>query len=90
MAKLRVRVQPGARRDQLLGFQEGVLRVKLAAPPAEGRANKALTAALAGWLAVPKQNVSIAAGFTARDKLVEVAGLAQEEIISRLEAALSG
>ena len=90
MAKLRVHVQPGAKRDQVLGFRDGVLRVKVAASPVEGRANKALVAMLAALLAVPKQSISIVAGLTARDKLVEVEGLAPEEVVARLGVTLRG
>ncbi len=88
MAKLRVRVQPGAKRDELLGFQEGVLRIRLAAPPVEGRANKALIALLSEALHVPKASVAVVAGYTSRDKLVEVTGLAPEELAARLEGRL--
>lgn len=90
MAKLRVHVQPGAKRDQVLGFRDGVLRVKVAAPPVEGRANKALVAMLAALLAVPKQSITIVGGIAAREKLVEVAGLVPEEIAARLEASGEG
>jgi uncharacterized protein (TIGR00251 family) len=88
MGKLRVRVQPGAKRDEVLGFQEGVLRIKLAAPPIEGRANKALVAILAGLLKVPKQQVIVVAGSSARDKLIEVTGMASDEIVGRLKGRL--
>ena len=90
MAKLRVHVQPGAKRDQVLGFRDGVLHIKLAAPPVEGRANKALIVMLSGLLGTPKQSISIVAGLTARDKLVEVEGLAPEEVVARLGVTLRG
>ncbi len=73
-ATIAVRLTPKARREQLLGFVEGRCRVAVTAPPMEGKANAALLRYLAKQWGVPKSSLSIAAGATARDKLVHVAG----------------
>ena len=90
MSRLRVRVQPGAKRNELLGIVEGVLRIKLAAPPIEGKANRALTVLLGEVLHIPKSRINVVLGHLARDKVVEVEGLDQEEIIARLRRHLTG
>ncbi len=82
-----VRAVPRASREALDGVVEGALRVRLAAPPVEGAANKALVAFLAGLLGVPKRDVSIATGAHGRRKLVRVAGLDADEARRRLALA---
>lgn len=70
--RLRVRVQPGARKSEPAGVygatDEVRARIKLAAPPVDGKANKALTAFVAGRLALKTRQVSLDAGLTSRDK----------------------
>lgn len=82
---LSVRVQPGARRDEIVGWQDGVLQVRVAAPALEGRANRALGALLATALGVPVSRVAVVRGEKGRQKLVSVTGLASGEIRARLE-----
>ncbi len=86
MARLRVRLTPRARCDALGEWREGVLLVRVAAPPVDGKANEALVGLLAGALGVPKRDVTIVAGAASRDKAVEVAGLDADELRRRLNA----
>ena len=83
-ARLRVRVQPGAKASQIVGLAEGVLRLRIAAPPVEGKANKAVEELLAAALDVPKSRVRLVRGTSSRDKVVEVDGLSEEEVLKRL------
>jgi uncharacterized protein (TIGR00251 family) len=86
---LPVRAQPGASRDELVGVQEGALRIRVAAPPVEGAANDRLTAFVArGLLGVPRSAVELLRGQRGRDKLLRVQGEAAD-LKARLEAALS-
>ena len=71
---LTVRVQPGARTSALLGVAEGILRVRLAAPAQEGRANEALRELLAERLGTAKSRVEIIKGQAGRLKQVRVLG----------------
>lgn len=71
---LELYVQPGARRSEFAGEYDGRLRLKLAAPPVEGKANEALIAFLADHFNVPKRNVRIAAGLRSRRKRVVIEG----------------
>lgn len=88
MARLRVRVQPRASRNQLAGCEGGVWRLRLTAPPVEGQANAALVELLAELLAVRKADVAVLRGHTGRDKLVEIAGLSDAEAQRRLATRL--
>lgn len=71
-------------RDQVMDFRDGVLRVKVVAPPQAGKANAAVIALLARHLGVPRRQLQIVRGASSRDKVVEVAGLGQEELLARL------
>jgi uncharacterized protein (TIGR00251 family) len=85
--RFRVKVQARARREEIVGEQGGLLRLRVTAPPIEGRANQAAVALLAEHLRVPKSSIKIAAGERAPIKLVEVAGLAAATIAERLRPA---
>jgi len=65
-------VQPGARRTGADGLHDGALRLKLVAPPVEGKANQALVAWLAGELGCARRAVRVARGTTSRRKAVEI------------------
>ncbi len=83
--KISVRLQPRASRDELLGWnEEGTLRVRVKAPPVDGAANAALIQLLAKRLGVAKNRVSLIAGATARNKVVEIEGVTDEELRKEL------
>lgn len=64
--------------------------MKVAAPPAEGKANAELLASLAGLLGVPKSSVRVTRGATARNKTVRVDGLSTDHALALLSAASGG
>ncbi len=68
-----VHVQPGAKRSAVAGQHGDRLKLRIAAPPVEGRANTAVIAFVAERLGVPRAQVSIARGERSRDKLIAVA-----------------
>jgi hypothetical protein len=72
---LRLRVQPRARRDEVVGERDGAVVVRITAPPAEGRANEALRRLVADLAGVPRGAVEIVRGAAGREKLVRVAGM---------------
>jgi uncharacterized protein (TIGR00251 family) len=85
--RLSVRVQPRASRDEVVGpGADGVLRVRVCAPPVEGAANERLAALIARRLRLPRSNVTVAAGAASRHKVVKVRGAGGEvqEIVKRL------
>ena len=77
MARLSIKVTPGARSDQFLGYLDDgeTLRIKLRAPAVDGKANKALVEFVANWLRVPKSAVSVLRGEKSRIKVIEIAGV---------------
>jgi len=79
-----VHVTPRARRDEIVGWQEGELWVRLRAPPVEGQANESLRRFLAKRLGVPASAVEMVGGATARHKRVRVEGLTADEVRARL------
>jgi uncharacterized protein (TIGR00251 family) len=81
---IQVRVQPNAARNEVVGFTSGVLQVRIAAPPVKGKANRELVDFLSHVLRVSKSRVAILKGHTARNKVIAVSGLSQEEISRRL------
>lgn len=85
MARLPVKLQPGASADRIEGWEldpEGrpVLKVRVRARAVEGEANAALLKLLAGALGVPKSAVTLARGGQSRLKMVEAAGLAEDDL----------
>lgn len=70
--RLAFHVQPGARKTEAVGLHDDSLKLKLQAPPIEGRANEALVRFVAETLGVPRSAVTITHGLTSRRKLVEV------------------
>ena len=85
-----VRAQPGARRNGVVGEQNGSLKVAVTAPADRGRANKALADVLAESLGLKKSQVELLAGPTSRDKRFLLRGVTVEQVRQRLEAMLDG
>ena len=83
-AKIPLQVYPNAGRNEVMGFTEGILRVKIAAPPVKGKANKELVAFLAQLLGVGKGSINIVKGHTSRNKLITIDGLSREDVIRQL------
>ena len=83
-ALLNVRVLPRSSRDEIAGWSDGVLRVRLKAPPVEGRANEALRHLLAERLGVPPRDIVIVTGETSRTKRVRIVGLDIETVRLKL------
>jgi uncharacterized protein (TIGR00251 family) len=75
---LSLHIQPGARRTETAGLHGEALKIRLAAPPVDGKANEALIAYLAKALGVPKANVELISGQTSRAKRVRIAGMGVE------------
>lgn len=76
--KIALKVTPGARKNEILGWEEDypqigrVLRVKIAAPPVEGKANKEIVTFMAKTLGIPKSAIELLHGSTGRIKLIQV------------------
>jgi uncharacterized protein (TIGR00251 family) len=84
---LMVRAVPNASRNEVAEVGHDFIRVRLQAPPVEGKANKALVEFLSETLAVRSRQISIAAGQHARLKRVAIAGMAPAEVLRRISGA---
>lgn len=84
MGFIAVKVVPRAARDEIVGWHGGALKVRVAAPPQDGRANRALEELLAAALGLRKGDVSVASGRSSVRKRVAVEGLEHDEILRRL------
>ena len=73
--ELRVRVTARASRDELAGLKDGVLHVRVSAPPVDGKANQAVTRLIAKALGVGRTSVRVVRGERSRDKVVELDGV---------------
>lgn len=69
---LSLHIQPGARKTEVMGLHGEALKIRLAAPPVDGKANEALLAFLAKTLGLPRARVSLKSGQTSRAKVVEI------------------
>ncbi|EFK96725.1 Conserved hypothetical protein [sediment metagenome] len=83
---IKVKVVPRSSRTGITGKDNDVYRVKLTAPPVEGRANNALIALLAEKLGVPKRDVEIVSGERGRLKTVRIRGLTPGDLAQALQA----
>ncbi|MFT4045649.1 MAG: DUF167 family protein [Solimonas sp.] len=87
--KLAVKVTPKASRNAVLGWHGKALKVAVTAVPERGKANAAVQALLAAALRVPKTTITLLRGDTQSQKLFEIAGLDEGEVLKRLNAALA-
>jgi uncharacterized protein (TIGR00251 family) len=83
--EIKVRVLPKSSRTEIIGIEGDTYKVKLTAPPVEGKANKALIELLAGRLRIGKGRVDIVSGNRSRLKTVRIHGLSSEEVTSLME-----
>ena len=86
---LAVHVQPGAGRTEVVGRHGDALKLRVAAPPADGRANQATCELLARTLGVAPTAVTLVSGATSRSKRLRVEGIDGAETATALERAIS-
>jgi hypothetical protein len=82
---LSLHIQPGAKKTEVAGPYGDALKVRLGAPPVDGKANDALVAYLADRLGVPKARVVLESGQTSRSKRLRVVGVAAEAVAATLK-----
>jgi uncharacterized protein len=84
---LPVRAQPGARRNEIRGVQDGQLKVCVTQAPEKGKANKAVAELLAKKLGLKKSQIALLSGETSHQKRFLVAGISPKELAARIEQA---
>jgi uncharacterized protein (TIGR00251 family) len=87
LTRISVQVHPGAKKNEIMRFQDGVRHIKIAAPPVEGKANIELVDFLSEVLGVSKSRITIEKGTTSRKKLIVVEGLTEAEVTKRLQTS---
>jgi uncharacterized protein len=87
---LDVIVSPNARRTRADGLHDGALRVRLVAPPVDGKANALLLDWLAAGLGLPRRRLRLVRGETARRKQIALDAADEEEVARRLAAMQAG
>lgn len=83
--RISVNVNPNAGQNKVVGFQDGLLKVMIAAPPIKGKANQELLRFLSDLLGISKSNLAIEKGETSKKKTVAISGLSQSEVLRLLE-----
>lgn len=84
MGRLKLRIVPNAKRNEVTGVHGDALKIKIAAPALEGKANEALIEFVAEKLALHRRDITLISGDKSRDKLIEIAGLDATEARERL------
>ena len=84
-----IRVLPRSSRCEVMGIQEGTLKLKITAPPVDGRANEECLRLLAEALKIKKSQITIRSGHQSRNKIIAVAGLSAAALQAKL-AELQG
>ena len=88
-AILPVRAQPGARRNEVRGLQDGALKVSVTQAPEKGKANKAIIEVLAKWLGLRKSQFELISGETASQKKFLIRDVGHEDLAQRINAKLA-
>jgi uncharacterized protein (TIGR00251 family) len=82
--RLSLRVIPNAKRTEIVGWIQESIKIKLQAPPTEGRANAVLLEFFANKLSLPKNSIRLISGKTSRNKIIEISGSTVESSLRTL------
>lgn len=89
VVRIRLHIQPGAKRNQVVGLHGEALKVQIKAPPEDGRANAELLGFLAAVLEVSKRDLTLVTGLTSRQKVVEVANRDWDHLVQTFHGLLN-
>ena len=76
---MEVKVLPRSGRDEICGFENGMLKVRVSRPPIEGKANERLIELVSRTIGVPRSNVTIVKGRNSRIKIIKIEGVSQSK-----------
>ena len=82
---IKIKLLPRSSKNQVMGKEDDIYRVKITAPPVDGKANSALIALLAKELKLPKGDIQIIGGKSGRIKWIRVHGLSEEDVNDMLD-----
>lgn len=83
--KISVKVIPRAHKNQIVGYDSGILKVRLTAKPEKGEANEMLIEILSEELKIPKSSITLLHGHASRNKIVEIRKITEKEFLQRLK-----
>ncbi len=82
--QLRIKAVPGASSDAIAGLLGDQLKIRISAPPEGGQANQAIIGLLSKRLGISRRQLTMTSGHASRDKIIQIEGLDQAQIRSRL------
>ncbi|WP_413291726.1 DUF167 domain-containing protein [Bdellovibrio sp. HCB185ZH] len=85
--RLHLFIQPKSSKNQIVGPHNGMLKIKISAPPVDGEANAELIEYLSKFFKVPKRNITLVKGDTGRQKTVDVEGISLSDAEALVAAA---
>jgi uncharacterized protein (TIGR00251 family) len=88
MTILKIKVQPGAGRNEICGMWQEMVKVKVYAQAESGKANKACIELISDKFGISKNKIKIIKGHTSREKQVQIIGLSDNELLGQLDKIL--
>lgn len=82
---IKVKIVPGSSRNKIIGAYNDALKISIAAPPVEGKANKKCIAYLAKYFDVTKSKIEIISGQTSKNKLIKIYDISPKEFLDKIE-----
>ena len=83
--RLHLFIQPKSSKNEVVGLHNGLLKIKITAPPIDGKANEGLIAFLSDYFDIPKRDIVLVRGETGRTKTVELLGLSEQLVKEKLK-----
>ena len=85
-----IRVTPRAKRNEISGIMDdGTIKIRITAPPVDGKANQALIKYLSDIFDIKRSQIEVVAGHTGRNKLIAIEGLSPDELEDIVQAKLT-
>lgn len=82
---IKVKIVPGSSKNKIIGAYNDALKISIAAPPVEGKANKKCITYLAKYFDVAKSKIEIISGQTSKNKLIKIYDISPKEFLDKLE-----
>ncbi|MCK4240393.1 MAG: YggU family protein [Candidatus Atribacteria bacterium] len=82
---IKVKIVPGSSKDKIIGIYNDALKIAIAAPPVEGKANKKCIAYLAKCFDIAKSKIEIISGQTSKNKLIKINDVSQKDFLDKIE-----
>ena len=83
--RIRVQIKPNASQNEVLGFKDGILHIRIATPAIKGKANQELIKFLSNILGTSKSNLTIEKGMTGRRKVIAISELSRNQVMRKVE-----